>query len=158
MKTELMAPDICIYFVDETANWSPEIVERAGGKILGVYWYNANLVVHCCELTGSYELHFIESIVVPPLPCDTIEQERERDAVEEEIRDGNRYSDGVVYYHCHDIDRVPKNKRHLKHFRYWKFSQKEWETLVEDTDSTGKDVDQALDELIYEAVSCNTPY
>lgn len=42
--------------IDETEYWHPDIVEKAG-KLYGLWLYDSNRVTHCCELTGSYEMH-----------------------------------------------------------------------------------------------------
>jgi hypothetical protein len=86
---------------DETEYWADDIVARAG-RIFGVYAYDPSRKVHCCELTASYELHFIESQAEK---CPDDDHERER--LDDEIREGDLYTEPVTYIHCHEIDKLP---------------------------------------------------
>lgn len=88
--------------LDETGYWVPSIAERAG-KIIGVYLYHNNLHVHCCELTPSYELHFVGSFYT----AFNLEED-EREKLDEEIREGNADQELVTYMHCSQIDAMPK--------------------------------------------------
>jgi hypothetical protein len=85
---------------DETEYWAEEVVARAG-RIFGVYAYDPSRKVHACELTASYELHFIESQAEN---CPDDDSERER--LDDEIREGDLYTEPVTYIHCHEIDRI----------------------------------------------------
>jgi hypothetical protein len=51
-----MQPKLRLVYLDETADWAPDI-EHAAGCIAGLYVYDARLHVCCCEITPSYELH-----------------------------------------------------------------------------------------------------
>lgn len=46
---------------DNTKYWTESIKdELKDGKIYDVYIYNPEIHVHCCELTPSYELYFVD--------------------------------------------------------------------------------------------------
>ena len=97
--------------IDESAYWSEEIKKRVrDGKIYGRYIYTPDSRTHCCELTPSYELWFVGS-VFEPLENAT---ENEREALYDEIREADALCDNndVRYFHCHDIDKMEKVKKH----------------------------------------------
>jgi hypothetical protein len=97
-------PRYCVVKLDETGNWSPDIVRRAK-RVLGVYVFVANLHVHCCEFTPSYECLFVESQWDnPDLP------DREADWLDVDIREGDRASEPVRYFHCWQIDGLPRTR------------------------------------------------
>lgn len=50
-----MKASLRLAYIDETEYWARGIA-NAAGRIAGLYVYNANLRVYCCELTPSYEL------------------------------------------------------------------------------------------------------
>ena len=99
--TTEIKPDIRILKLDESHNWDPEIVSRAGGKIFGVYLYDATVAVHCCEITPSYELNFIES-----QPHQLPDDEDEREKLYDDIQEGDLHTEPVLYYHKPAIDRI----------------------------------------------------
>lgn len=90
--------------LDETGYWAPSIAERAG-KIIGVYLYHDDLHVHCCELTPSYELHFVGSFYT----ASNLEED-EWEKLDEEIREGNVDQELVTYMHCSRVDAMPQIK------------------------------------------------
>jgi hypothetical protein len=96
-------PRYCAVKLDETRNWlDSSIVDRAK-RIYGVYLFDANLRVHCCEFTPSYECMFVESqFDNPNLP------EREADWLSVEISEQDNYADPVRYFHCHEIEGLPQ--------------------------------------------------
>jgi hypothetical protein len=97
---------IKIVLLDETEYWRKDIVSAAK-KIFGVYYFDPNSVTHCCELTPSYELHFLQS--VPQLLPDTTDLKEELfDNIEEGDWNGR---DAVSYFHCSNIDKLPELKR-----------------------------------------------
>ena len=51
-----MRPKLRLSYLDESDGWADDIL-RAAGRVAGLYLYDANLRVCCCELTPSYELH-----------------------------------------------------------------------------------------------------
>ncbi len=92
--------------LDETLNWQhgdPAILAKAG-RIFGVYVADLSVGVHCCELTRSYELNFVESQWEG-----TGEElsEEDREAVHDHIADGDTGTPLVSYMHCHTVDAFP---------------------------------------------------
>jgi len=69
--------------------------------ILGQWAYDANKVVHCCEITGSYELNFIRYEVVYEDDFEASDEHKER--VDDEVR---LASEPFQYIHCSSIDKV----------------------------------------------------
>lgn len=95
MRSQNMANFKVVVF-DETEYWSPEIVEKAGGKIYASYLFDSSSVTHCCELTPSYYLHHLFST---PL------HDTDDGDVGDEIRTAEAGCDNDGYYHCRGIDR-----------------------------------------------------
>jgi hypothetical protein len=92
--------------LDETRNWEhgdPAILAMAG-RIFGRYVADLSVGVHCCELTRSYELHFVESQWEG-----TGEElsDADRAAVQDYLVDGDRETAAVIYVHCHVVDGLP---------------------------------------------------
>lgn len=94
---------ISILKIDETEYWSDEIKNRVK-RIFGVYVFDPNWRVHCCEFTPSYELYRLESQVEfhENTPDDEVVM------LEDEVREAERFDDPVVYVHCHTIDRAER--------------------------------------------------
>ena len=92
-ETDEVKPCIRVAKIDETFHWIEPYPEVAG-RIWGVYVYDANRVVHCCEVTGSYELHFVESQTMV----------RVSDDIQMEMLDGDRDTPAVMYLHCGSLD------------------------------------------------------
>jgi len=92
--------------LDETRNWEhgdPAILAKAG-RIFGLYVADLSVGVHCCELTRSYELNFVES------QCEgTGEELSEEDweAVHDYVTEEDRDTPLVSYMHCSDVDALP---------------------------------------------------
>lgn len=51
-----MRPKLRLAYFDETEYWAEDIVSHAG-RVAGLYVYDANLRVFCCEMTPSREMH-----------------------------------------------------------------------------------------------------
>jgi hypothetical protein len=95
-------PRYCVVKLDETRCWSPDIVRRAK-RVLCVYLFNATRRVHCCEFMPSYECLFVESQWDnPELP------DCESDRLSVDILQGDNASEPVRYFHCHQIDDLPR--------------------------------------------------
>ena len=60
--------------------------------------------VHLCEVTPSYELHWLETIYSREF---SEQHETERDQLESDIMDGNREQSLVEYMHTHTDDALP---------------------------------------------------
>jgi hypothetical protein len=83
--------------------WNEGLLQRCGGKIWTVYLYDYRRHTHLCELTPSYECHYVESY--PDLHLDDDEEREElQDLLDEARADG---CSNVDYYHCTGIDHIP---------------------------------------------------
>ena len=94
-------PRYCIVKVDETANWTPDIVARAG-KVFSVYLIDTNSPV-CGESTPEYECFFVESQFDNPTLTD-----READWLAVEIGERDDNGDPVRYFPCAQIDSLDR--------------------------------------------------
>lgn len=56
-------PNFKVVAIETTEHWSDRVT--ALGKVLEVYFYDANKSVHCCSMTGSAECHFLYCIPAP---------------------------------------------------------------------------------------------
>lgn len=118
-----------IVAIDETHYWSEDIIAKAG-KLYGVYLYDANRPVYCCELTPSYELHLIETVWTH----NTQDERLQMDVLEGDAQNGQ-----VCYYHCRDI-----NHKDAK----WKESLTRHDEEYEEIDDTGKVWDGLLEDML----------
>lgn len=90
------------FSIDVTDSYSIDVEDRADiVKILHVFLYDAGRVVHCCELTPSYDcrylytsIHFADHLYGVD---DTRRGELEEKYAYEQVDD--------CYYHCCDLDR-----------------------------------------------------
>lgn len=95
--------------LDETEHWN--IPEKYRDKILQIgtdFFYNRNLITHCCSLQGSYFLHSLGPIII----LSDRMYDPENSDLHEEIHGwiGDRWaesSEGGDYYALHDIDEIP---------------------------------------------------
>lgn len=94
---------IRILKLDESEYWTDEIRSQVK-RIFGVYVFDPTWRVHLCEWTASYELHRLESQI--DFHENTPESIQER--IEDEVREAERFSDPVIYVHCHVIDRAER--------------------------------------------------
>jgi len=118
----IIKPHFYIVLLDETQIWVEETVKKCGGGIKGAYFFDANMQIHCCEITPSYELYFIESI-----PALQPEDDCEADELENELREANKDSYQVSYVHCHNIN--PKDC-----IEVWDFTNEQWEIILDNND------------------------
>ena len=141
-------PEIYVLLVDETEYWRKDIVEAAG-RLIGVYLYDRNKIVHCAEMTGSYECYFVE----------TVTHERVSDDVDQDIRCGDEES--VTYYHADSVERIlliemgrdlPTSVK-MARFLLWKTSDEEWEEAQEEDSPR-----MAVMEAALEYARCNSVY
>ena len=133
-------PDIRILKINESSHWTDDKLKAACGVIFGVYMYDASKHVHCCEITPSYEMHFIESQSVR-LPDD--EEERER--IYESLQEGDLHTEPVSYMHCRDIDRIeeiPENRSTYELSHRFKLSHLEGEEWGDEDTSA---IDEAME-------------
>jgi hypothetical protein len=149
-KPRLIVPCFYLYFHDDTEYWSEDTVQRAGGRIVSVYFFNALRVVRGCELTPSYEMFFLESYApdYPPEPAgahdchdlssaqyEVSDWEREREDFLEELRSVDYYASDVTYVHTSDVD--------LRQCKLtWKLTAKTWRGILADN---GGDAEYAYD-------------
>ena len=128
---------INLCYLDETEYFQNEIVMNTG-KILGVYVYDTDVEVHCCEITPSYELHFAGYVAKS---CSEDMSEILREA----------YNDDVMYRHCAYVDALPHNVLmftaegmfKIGNFTYT-FSE---EKVEEDEDEEGETISETVDYL-----------
>jgi len=89
-----------VFKIDESEYWElPEYKEEIK-RIIGVYVYDPNFKVHCCEITPSYECHFYQTQV----EFNENVSEEKQDEINCEIYLNEDLSETVHYYHCHLID------------------------------------------------------
>lgn len=94
-----MKPCIFLVAIDATSNYSQQLVEKYG-RIFDIYYFNRNEVTHCCEVTPSYYLHYVESY------CEKQPEDEElRDKMYDDLQEANLFEQGG-YYHCHSIDKL----------------------------------------------------
>jgi len=111
-----------VIVVDETQYWDARLVEGAG-RIFGVYLYDANRRVCCCELTASYELYALEPAIMNYDTC----SEADRDEIHEAF---GQYTEPVHYVHCYQVDDAltfPQPTQRCKKDDY----DEAWEAIVE---------------------------
>ena len=87
---------------NETDHWCiDECPHKESVKtIWGVYAFDPSWRVHCCEMTASYELYFIETQV--EFQDGVIDEHR--DEIEDWFRLNDNYIDYISYMHCHTVD------------------------------------------------------
>ena len=98
-----MGRTIKVLKIDQTDHWCDEVAKKAR-RIFGVYVYDADYRVHLCEMTASYECHFVESQTDYPNDFDEAEEEKLHD----QIMTGDAQTDPVCYWHCNYLDRAPE--------------------------------------------------
>lgn len=121
--------------IDETRHWSAEFLKKYGvTQIYGVYLYDANSRIYCCEMTPSYELSFIESVA-----GHGIDDEEVWEKFTDDVREADMDADEVIYMHCHDIDGMPaKDKKDLGFDlttdggAWWSDEDRGYDTVLED--------------------------
>jgi hypothetical protein len=102
MSKHRIKPRFSLLRLDETEFWAEPIASEAG-RIFGTYVFDQNKRVHLCEFTPSYECRFVGSAIGNTNLTDG--------AVErlfDEIREGDLGTEPVRYFHCHQIDALPR--------------------------------------------------
>lgn len=130
--------DFRLIALDETGAWSLAELGPVGAKIASawcVYLYDANRVVHLCELTGSYEL--------TPL-YQYFNWKNDGTVTDEDRETANEWciaemDHDVRYYHCGEIDALVKADERRTHV-----------ISAEAVDAEGEDYDY---EKVVEALS-----
>lgn len=90
--SDQITPLPLLYMIDASSSYHPALVERCGGKIFDVYFFDANLHVHCCSLTPSYEMEYYESV-----PLCGPEEPQARDVLEDDLIGANLESRTVYF-------------------------------------------------------------
>jgi hypothetical protein len=91
----MSTPHWKIVAIEETRDWDSKALHAwKTGRMWGIYLFDANRQLHCCEITPSYELHFIE----------TITEKLITEQVYDAIMLADRACDDVKYVHCRSID------------------------------------------------------
>jgi hypothetical protein len=104
MTEPIIQPDFRAMRIDETDYWNDEIkAQLKGGQIWAVYVFDKNQVTHCCEITPSYAMHFIEYY------GEMGNGELTSDELDEEIRSAG-IDEPVTYIHCSGIDKLADDK------------------------------------------------
>jgi hypothetical protein len=94
--------------INETGYYDEKFLGEHGvEKIWGIYVTNFNSHTFCCELTPSYELHFMGS-----MPEDWPEDERKRESLFDDLSENDAHSSQVLYYHCSAIKALSDDCKH----------------------------------------------
>jgi len=91
-------PNFKLAKFDETDGWDKD-TKKIAKKIYGIYLYNENVVTHCCEITPSYEMHFLGSVTEEAPDDDT-----EREDFLDEIDVADLNTDLISYFHCSTVN------------------------------------------------------
>ena len=57
-EVKTLPPRFKLVALEQTEFWKQDII-KITGRAMGVYLYDETLTVNCCEITPSYELHFL---------------------------------------------------------------------------------------------------
>ena len=89
--------------IDEREHWCDEIKEKTKA-IYTCLLFSPEKRVHCCEITPSYELKFVEyqAILIDELEDQGREDEREE--IFDAIDSGESGEPLVQYFHCRTVD------------------------------------------------------
>jgi hypothetical protein len=140
---EAIKPDLRIFKDDETIHWREDIQARAG-RIFGVYLFDANRHVHCCELTPSYELHYVG----PTWSGGTAQDDdRESERLFDDIMEGSRDSEPVTYRHTYTVRAAGLESREM--------TDEEWSKLLANYDGDAEAAYEAALEGEMEYLRCN---
>lgn len=88
--------------IEETENWCDEVRQRVS-RIFGVYVFDDEQSVHCCELTPSYECHFVGSLVQFE---EALLDESDHTTIED-ILEGDIQTPDIQYFHVRVVDSLP---------------------------------------------------
>ncbi len=102
MSNSGITPRFSLLQLDETKFWADEVV-RSAKQVFGLYVFDQNRRVHCCEFTPSYECVFVGSAI-----GNTDLDETANERLDTAIREGDLETEQVKYIHCREIDALPK--------------------------------------------------
>jgi len=129
-------PDFRVFKMDVTGICCPELVELCGGRVFDIYVFDANRHVYVCEMTPSFELHWLEGAPGGDYPEDKAEE------VDDRLREANLQTEPVIYVHVFDIDLD-------KCLKYDGLDTEEWSDLLADCDwDEEKAYEAALEEVL----------
>ena len=83
-------------------------------EIRGAYFFDRNLITHCCELTGSYFLMHVSDCVILTDAGKELTDEQKDDIYEKYECNGG----DDIYVHCHTIDRLIENAGRFEYHNY----------------------------------------
>ena len=94
--------------MDDTVYWDKEFVKSLGegSKIISTYIYDANHVVHCCEITPSYELYYAGTDFFPTKEL----SDEENQETFEKIMEGESDAEPAIYMHCSFVEKYYDSK------------------------------------------------
>ena len=118
----MVPPEFKVVCLEETQGYTDKDIVKLAGKIHAVFLYDKSRATHCCEVTPSYELHYLKSVT-----SECIDDEVTAEEVEEHIRDANAHRESVQYVHCRSIDKVPE-MYHVPFSENWQPSPEEYAT------------------------------
>jgi len=97
LKKRIIKPNFRVVKIDETKYYTdPELV-KAAGKIYAVFIYDSNRQVFLCELTPSYEFHYVESTT----------EESLSDEHYDNLMEANRHRESSEYHHTAFAATIP---------------------------------------------------
>ena len=83
--------------IDDTQDWSKDITDKLG-RMYGVHLVDVLERTYLCELTPSYAAYFLYTTY-----DGYIEDELDRDAMDELIQEGDFQTPEVSYFHVSDV-------------------------------------------------------
>jgi hypothetical protein len=102
-----LLPEMFVVKQDETDLYDKAWVRQYRfRRIIGVYVFNRRRVVHCCEITPSYERQFFGSQCELDLIEDDLNFAELLEVAEEELRSADAGTEQFSYQHCSDVDRL----------------------------------------------------
>jgi len=97
---QLVSTRFAIIIIDETDMWAEHIQKRAG-RLFGIYLANLNEQTYCCELTPSYECHWVKAdYTVSP-------DEKETEALKDDVLMASGTNEPVSYFYKQLVDSFP---------------------------------------------------
>lgn len=105
MPNEKLNPELYFISLDETENWNFQPEDKTKiKKVESIYVFDKNCVVHCCEITPSYELNFIQTraLFTDEAYANDDEGQEFRDHIDELIMSESNSAE-TLYMHCYRI-------------------------------------------------------
>jgi len=110
-------PEFKVVCLEETQHYTDKDLVSKCGKIRAVFVYDKSRVTHCCEVTPSYELHYIGSS-----PDEVIDDE-----AYELLQEANIHQEAIQYVHCATVDAIPE-LHHVPFSEDWEPGEEEYAT------------------------------